>query len=247
MPAGTRRLLLTELPSPARQVVARLDPETRLAIAANPYGSVRALLDDCAAAAVDALVAEHGGPVRDPAAYAALRQAVGHQLPDRTLAVARQVAEVLRLAHRVDEALRACTRPALLPACADVRQQLAALVRPGFVIEAGSARLPDVVRYLRAAQRRLEAVPTAVHRDAERMATVHRATAEVDALLAGLPPERRSDTDVRRVRWMLEELRVSLFAQELGTAFPVSEQRVRRAVEEVRGPPGGAATSGRGS
>jgi ATP-dependent helicase HrpA len=95
--------------------------------------------------------------------------------------------------------------------------------------------VPDLLRYLRALQRRLDALPADAARDRDRTGVVQRLAQEVDAAVAALPPERRGDDDVRAVRWMLEELRVSLFAQTLGTAGPVSEQRVRRALAALRG------------
>ncbi|NIQ60361.1 MAG: DUF3418 domain-containing protein, partial [Gammaproteobacteria bacterium] len=73
----------------------------------------------------------------------------------------------------------------------------------------GFARLPDVERYVRAIERRLEKLPTTSARDRELMEQVHRLAAEYDEAVAALPPERRGDEDVISVRWMLEELRVS--------------------------------------
>ena len=83
--------------------------------------------------------------------------------------------------------------------------------------------------------RRLEKMPEALGRDAERMAVVAQVTGDYRQALADLPPARRDDPDVREVRWMIEELRVSLFAQTLGTSGPVSERRIERALDQLHG------------
>jgi ATP-dependent helicase HrpA len=114
-----------------------------------------------------------------------------------------------------------------------VRAHVVRLVRPGFVTDDGIERLADVERYLRADSRRLEVLAAAPARDRERLARVAQVEQEHEAWLAGLRPERRDDDAVRSVRWMLEELRVSVFAQQLGTPNPVSEKRIRRAMDAV--------------
>ena len=129
--------------------------------------------------------------------------------------------------------LVALTSPAMQPAAADIRAQLAGLVYPGFVTAAGVRRLPDLKRYLRGMLRRLEVLPLEPARDAAAMSRVAIMQAEHDAVRGRLSPERRDDQALQRVRWMLEELRVSLFAQRLGTAYAVSEQRIRRALDDV--------------
>ncbi|MBO0876794.1 MAG: ATP-dependent RNA helicase HrpA, partial [Pseudonocardia sp.] len=121
--------------------------------------------------------------------------------------------------------------PGVEPSLADVRDQLAALVHPGFVAATGAARLPDLVRYLRAAARRLETLPRAPERDRDWMVRVHEVRAAYDELLAAVPPDHALDPGVAEIRWMIEELRVSFFAQGLRTRYPVSEKRIYRAID----------------
>ena len=92
------------------------------------------------------------------------------------------------------------------------------------------------MRYLRAISRRLDTAAQDPARDADRMATVHRVADAYSRAVAGLPPPRRQDADVQAVRWMIEELRVSLFAQVLGTSGPVSEKRIQAALSQLAGP-----------
>jgi ATP-dependent helicase HrpA len=232
---GLRRLLLLEVPSPARGVVARLSTADRLVLASAPYPDVTALLADCVAAAVDRVVQDEGPAtdVRDPAAYARLRAAVAARLPGDTAAVLADVERVLRAAGEVRAALSATTSLAVLPSAADARAHLDRLVHPGFVTEAGAGRLRDVARYLRALQRRLEVLPTSPQRDLARLAEVHAVEAEVAAVVERLAPAEREAPAVADLRWQLEELRVSLFAQSVGTARPVSAQRIRAALAGV--------------
>ena len=126
----------------------------------------------------------------------------------------------------------------MLTSLTGARAQLAALVHPGFVTETGARRMPDLLRYLQALGRRLDALPGDAARDRDRTGVVQRLAAEVDGAVAALPPDRRHDDDVAALRWMLQELRVSLFAQSLGTAGPISEQRIRKALAGLRAAPG---------
>jgi ATP-dependent helicase HrpA len=141
---------------------------------------------------------------------------------------------VLAEAHGVEAVLAGAAAHADEAAFADIRAQFAGLIRPGFISAAGARRLPDLVRYLRAIQQRLDKIGDGV-RDAERMATVHRVAQAYQEAVRDLPAGRRDDPDVQAVRWMIEELRVSLFAQTLGTPGPVSEKRIRTALNQLAG------------
>jgi ATP-dependent helicase HrpA len=226
MAAGVRRLLLTEITPPVKAVLARLPNRAKLALAAAPHANGSALFADCADAAVDAIVTGHGGPARDAAAYAALVAAVRAELPSRLETVVGHVVTILTVAQEVDAAL---ARAADSPAVADMCTQYADLLHPGFVAGTGAERLPDVARYLRGIARRLDKFEPG--RDAARMAQVAQLRREYEQFLAALPPARRTDADVTAIRWMIEELRISLFAQTLGTAHPVSEKRILAAMD----------------
>lgn len=232
MPRGTRRLLLLACPSPASYVSQRLARDAKLALARNPHGGVRALLEDCAGCAVDALVAEGGGPAWDEAGFTALRQRVRGQLDRATLGVVTEVLPALTLAHEIERRLDATTAAALAPAVADIREQLSALLPAGFVAAVGWQRLPDLPRYLQAIQRRLDKLPGDPRRDQQSMDEVHRVWQEYRALAAS-PPEGVAPAALAGIGWMIEELRVSLFAQQLGTAHPVSAKRIYQAMDRL--------------
>ncbi|WP_299442227.1 ATP-dependent RNA helicase HrpA [uncultured Phycicoccus sp.] len=235
--AGVRRLLLLTTTAPWKRVLARLSNAQKLALADNPHGSVPALLQDCLDAAVDAIVAEHvTGPVRNRADFDAALAAVRTHSATRVLGVVEAVEPVLVLAAQVRRTLDALDRGAAAAATAaaraDVRAQLDGLVRPGFVAATGVGRLRDLQRYLRAAQHRLERAATNGREPVlqEQVDAVESAYAD---LLDALPAVGRAAPEVVDIAWMIEELRVGLFAQTLGTAYPVSEKRVRRAIAEA--------------
>ncbi|SHN05973.1 ATP-dependent RNA helicase HrpA [Cryptosporangium aurantiacum] len=231
MLTGTRRLVLLTVPSPNKAVVSSLSNSAKLALGRNPHGSVAALLADCIAAAADELIAAAGGPVWDAAGFAKLRDAVRGSLVETTLDVLKTVEKVLAATHAVGTLLP--TVPA--GARADVQAQLDALVYPGFVAATGRRRMTNVLRYVQAIQRRLENVRRDPARDQGWQDRIAAVTEVYRDWLNRLPLERRSDDAVREIRWMIEELRVSLFAQSLGTAYAISEQRIYRAMDAAGG------------
>ncbi|GHE32698.1 ATP-dependent RNA helicase HrpA [Streptomyces thermocarboxydus] len=229
---GTRRLILLNIPvNPAKFASEKLTNPQKLALSANPHGSVQALFDDCAMAAADKLIADFGGPVWDEESYRKLFDKVRAEIVDTTVRAVGQVQQVLAAWQACERRLKGVRSPALLPNLQDVRTQLDALVKPGFVTEAGLRRLPDLMRYLVAADRRLQQMPTNVQRDTTRMAKVHEMQDEYAWLLEQMPRGRPVPQQVRDIRWMIEELRVSYFAHALGTAYPVSDKRIVKAID----------------
>ncbi|MCW2766017.1 MAG: hrpA [Nocardioides sp.] len=235
---GVRRLLLLDLErldqrgGPVKAVLDSLTNVEKLALAGSPYASVTELLEDCRAAVVQDVVDAHPA-ARDRAAYDALRAEVAAGQEAHLRAVVGDVIRVLGAWRAADKALSGRADMTMLPALSDMLAQLARLVHRGFVGEAGPTQLRGYVRYLAAlAQRRerLGAGGAAVQRDRQLMdqisdlqeAYLH----QLDALPAGRPP----GAHLRQVRWMLEEYRVSLWAQQLGTPYPVSDQRIRKAL-----------------
>ncbi|KMS86875.1 ATP-dependent helicase [Streptomyces regensis] len=229
---GTRRLILRNIPvNPAKFASEKLTNAQKLALSANPHGSIQALFDDCAMAAADKLIADFGGPAWDEESYRKLYDKVRAEIVDTTVRTVAQVQQVLAAWQACERRLKAVRSPALLANLTDVRKQLDALVKPGFVTWAGIRRLPDLMRYLVAADRRLQQMPTNVQRDTTRMEKVHEMQDEYAWLLEQLPKGRPVPPAVLDIRWMLEELRVSYFAHALGTAYPVSDKRIIKAID----------------
>jgi ATP-dependent helicase HrpA len=139
--------------------------------------------------------------------------------------------EILRGAHEARLRLDGLRSAALDPAVADVSAQLGRLIGAGFLAAAGTARLPALARYVKAVGRRLDKLTENAGRDAQQMAVVHRVEDAYARAVAGLPPEARTADAVTGIRWQIEELRVSLFAQTIGTPQPVSERRIMTAID----------------
>src|SRR5450756_849676 len=141
--------------------------------------------------------------------------------------------EILRATHEARIRLGELRSPLLEPAAVDIREQLDGLIRPGFLTAAGAKRLPAVARYLRAVRYRLDRLADNAGRDAQQMAIVHRVRHAYLAALARRDQPARSGQQAAEIRWLIEELRVSLFAQTIGTPLPVSERRIMTAIEHL--------------
>jgi ATP-dependent helicase HrpA len=230
MPAGCRRLLRLTLPSPSRPLERSLGARARLVLANNPDGSLSALLDDCADAVVDALLSK---PIWARSEFDDQTARIRSALPEATARIITDVERVLAAAHEVRRVLPEHPPPAQADSIADIRAQLRGLLPAGFVAATGRRRLPDLVRYLTAIGRRLETLPRDPATDRARMARVQAVQQAYDELRRALPTVRAGASDLADIRWQIEELRVSLWAQQLGTPRPVSEQRIFRALDAV--------------
>lgn len=229
---GTRKLILLNIPvNPAKFASDKLTNQQKLALSRNPHGSIQALFDDCATAAADRLIAAHGGPAWDEASFRKLYDKVRADLVDLTVRTIGQVQQILAAWQACERRLKATNSLVLINNVTDVREHLARLVPTGFVTLTGLRRLPDLMRYLVAEDRRLQQMPTNVQRDTTRMEKVHEMQDEYAWLLEQLPQGRPVPQEVLDIRWMIEELRVSYFAHALGTAFPVSDKRIVKAID----------------
>ncbi|TFV81539.1 ATP-dependent RNA helicase HrpA [Microbacterium sp. dk485] len=233
--AGVRRLLLLAVASPAPYVLEHLTSTEKLALAASPYPNAKALIEDARGAVADAVLEREAG-VRTRAAFEAVRDRLSAVVVDDTFAAVSLAARVLTAAREVDRALKGQTSMALLGALGDVRAQLGGLVFPGFVSAIGLARLAHVPRYLAGALERLQSLPDNPGRDRQRQNEYERAAAAYTEAGGTIPPAPGAPAGLVHARWLLEELRVSLFAQRLGTAEAVSPQRIAKALREAGTP-----------
>ncbi len=229
---GLRRLVVLVSPNPTTWVFSHLSNEDRLTLSAGPYESLNALLADARLRATDDLrvrLKVDPDDVRDEAAFTALVDAIRPDAADRTREVARIAARVLRRRGVVLSLL--AERPAS-DTSADVAEQLENLVFPGFLAATPELHLGRLERYLHGMEIRLRAAVTHPAREEQNLALIldvedayRRA---VDRYPVGELPAAALE-----VGWLLEELRISLFAQSLGTAQPVSVKRVHRAIEAL--------------
>jgi ATP-dependent helicase HrpA len=234
MRGGVIRLLALRVPPPDRYVLEHLNNTEKLTFSQNPHGSVTALIADCALAAIDKLT-----PVElpwDEASFNALYEKVRAELIDTVFTVTAVVERILASTRRIEKALKGTTSLALISALNDIKAQLEQLVFPGFVARTGYSQLSQLPRYLAAIEKRLEKLPTNVQRDTQHMAAVQALEDDYDDAVSALLPGRRAGAELTQVRWMIEELRVSLFAVELGTAYSVSEKRIRAVLNKALAP-----------
>ncbi|WP_066042520.1 ATP-dependent RNA helicase HrpA [Herbiconiux solani] len=229
-PDGVIRMLLLQVPSPAAYVRDHLTQNEKLLLATSPYQNVNALFDDALRAGADeALHALHpDGLLWTEAEFEAVRdrfsKAVLPQL-DHTVST---VIRILNAARDAERALKKVTSMALLAAIGDAREQLGALVHPGFIAQTGLARLEHLPRYLAGITYRLEKLPDNPARDRAWMTEVQTATARYVDAGGSIPLKPFTPEPLVRARWMIEELRIGLFAQPLGTAEPASLQRITK-------------------
>jgi ATP-dependent helicase HrpA len=246
MRTGVRRLLRLAVAPPVRYVVGVLSTREKLALGHTPHGSVPLLVEDAFSACLDTAVARvasrgvpgmaDGVPWEKPAYDAVLAEAKA-DAGEHLLRTVQQSAAVLDLATEARLAVSAVSSPKLMAMKHDVVAQLDELLPDGFITAAGTDRLPDLQRYLRAILRRLDTAPQDTGRDADRQAQVEAVTEDWLATLEVLHPAERETAAAQDARWMIEELRVNLFAQNLGTRHPVSPQRIRKALDALLAAP----------
>lgn len=232
MRGGVRRLLLmAAAPTPAK-VAKTLDGQAQLAIAAAGF-DVGNLVAECIEAAVDAILARSSLPW-DAAAFGRIERSVSGEAAQLAADALAESADVLGAAGRVNRRLLALTAGAARATTADAAAHLERLVAPGFVRRTGTDRLPDVHRYVRGIEYRLDHLAGDIARDQRRMAEVRpleRAYAEAVERLS------RVSDEVRAVAWLLEEYRLSVFAAPVGVHGQVSPKRIRDAYKSATGSP----------
>ena len=226
MQQGLRRLLLLNVPSPIKYLHEKLPNKAKLGLYFTPFGRVLDLIDDCIACAVDKLIADFGGFVWNEEGFDKLRDFVRENLNEVTVDIAQKVEQILTLTHQLNQRLKGKMDFTMAFALSDMKSQIAGLIYQGFVQKSGYARLPDLLRYLQAIDKRMDKLAQDVNRDRAAMLRVEQVQQAYQQLLAKLPKSKPISDEVAEIRYMIEELRVSLFAQQLGTKYQVSDKRV---------------------
>ncbi len=225
-PKGVRRLLALTLPSPLAYVQEHLTGTEKLLLAASPYRSTAALLDDALLAVIDAQLAGRAPSTRGE--FEALRVEVSSGLMEALFDTVSTTAKVMQGARDADRAISRASSIALMGPLADARAQLDALVHPGFVRATGVAQLRRLPTYLAGLVHRVDRLADNLGRDRQWQTEVEQAAALYREAGGTLPLAPDAEPRLVQARWMLEELRLSLFAQHLGAAGPISVQRIRK-------------------
>ncbi|WP_164234485.1 ATP-dependent RNA helicase HrpA [Microbacterium hydrocarbonoxydans] len=229
---GVLRLVLLAVPSPSSYVQQHLTSQEKLALAASPYQNAAALIEDCRAAVARAVIERTvpGGIVRTAAGFERVRDAVSAALVDELFACVSLVARILTKSREVERGIKSQNSLALLGPLNDIRTQLAGLLHPGFVSATGVERLAHLPRYLDGMLERLKTLANEPGKDRSRMSEFERMAKAYEDAGGAIPLPADAAPALAETRWLLEEYRVSVFAQRLGTAQPVSPQRIMKAL-----------------
>lgn len=230
---GVRRLLLLNIPSPIKYLHEKLPNKAKLGLYFNPYGKVLELIDDCIACGVDKLMASYGGLIWQEDEYQKLQEYVRAELNDAVVEIAKQVEAILTQVFAINKRLKGRVDISVAFALSDIKAQLGQLVFPGFVTSHGWKRLADIPRYLSAIEKRMEKLAIDPNRDRAQMSRVENVIQQWQQWLGKLTEKQKQQDEVQNIRWMIEELRVSLFAQQIGTPYPISDKRILQAMEQI--------------
>ncbi|WP_448751805.1 DUF3418 domain-containing protein [Actinomyces naeslundii] len=245
--AGVTALTLARTALATARVTSRWSAQESLILAASPYRSTEALVEDMQVAAGRMVAGRwaasaSGTPLTEVRTREVFKSLVGvmrDELEDEVYRVARYAAAALKAAREVDRVVGAHTSLTLLGTLQEVREHAAALVPNGFIADTPPEYLAHLERYLRALAMRVEKAsssPSAASQDAALSFQVSQAQEVVDRArtkAASLPADPQREALLEEARWMVEELRVSLFAQTLGTSRKVSLQRITRLCAQI--------------
>jgi ATP-dependent helicase HrpA len=223
---GVLRMLQLAVAAPTAYVQEHLTGPEKLALARSPYASTAALVADGMLACADAVLGERD--IRTRAEFEAVRDELSASVLEAMFAAVSLTSAVLSAARDAEKAIAGASNIALIAPLADAREQLDALVFPGFVARTGLAQLRRVPVYLAGITHRVGRLAENLGRDRVWMSEVQTATERYRAAGGELPPHPDAPPALVRARWLLEELRLSLFAQHLGTSEPVSLQRITK-------------------
>jgi ATP-dependent helicase HrpA len=242
-PLGVRALIRATIASPAKYVLEHLTQNERLALAAAPYKSSTDLVEDAIDAAIDRVLfaMRPDGLIFSKHEFETLRDRVQSQLMDSLFDTTALVVRILAAVREADKAVANTNALAFMAVLTAEKQHLADLVCPRFISRAGLDRLPRILMYVRAITERVTRMADDPGRDRTVANELDAALALFESAGGRIPlPELTSALDpatlavassaspIARARWALEELHVSLFAQHLGTAEPVSLQRIKK-------------------
>ncbi|MCG8292147.1 ATP-dependent RNA helicase HrpA [Pseudomonas entomophila] len=224
-----QRLLLQQLAEPAKFLRGKLPGLTELGLLYRELGRVEALVEDILLASLDSCVLEGEDPLpRDGAGLASLAERKRGSWAEHAERLARQTLEVLKLWHGLQKRFKGKIDLTQAVALNDIKQQLANLVYPGFVRETPGAWFKELPRYLKAVELRLEKLGSQVQKDRVWSGELANCWAQYKARADKHAQEGKRDEQLTLYRWLLEEYRVSLFGQQLGTKVPVSDKRLSK-------------------
>lgn len=232
MPAGVRALYRIVLKEEVRYLSRKLPAIDVMALRFAPFGSKQALITDIIDAAIDQTFMPTGERPRTRDAFHGALSASKGELVGAANALASRVAEVLERHRQVARRIEGRIALSWIEAAADIREQITALIFDGFVTATGFDRLHRLPVYFEAMDKRLDAIDREPDKDRRRRSEFLPVW-EAFQSLPRSPGDGEYSARHDRLRWAFEELRVQLFAQELGTSEKVSVSRLEKRVQEL--------------
>ncbi|TKJ67870.1 ATP-dependent RNA helicase HrpA [Pseudomonas viridiflava] len=231
-----QRLLLQQLAEPAKFLRSKLPGQTELALLYRELGRIDALIEDILLASLDSCVLDGEAELpRDGAGLLSLAERKRADWTEHAERLAKLTLEILKLWHGLQKRFKGKIDLAQAVALNDIKAQLGKLVYPGFVRETPAQWLKEMPRYLKAIEMRLEKLPGQVQKDRVWSIELAGLWAQYQARADKHRQEGKRDPELAVYRWWMEEYRVSLFAQQLGTKMPVSDKRLSKQWAMVEG------------
>ncbi|MCP4988753.1 MAG: ATP-dependent RNA helicase HrpA [Colwellia sp.] len=229
---GLSRLILLNIPTPLKYLQEKLPNKAKLGLYFNPFGSINDLLQDCIQGACLSLVKQFaqeeavGQLPREQKQFEQCSNYVRAEIADCVLAAAIKVERALSLRHDVSKKMKGSVPLNVIQSHGDIKQQCEQLVFKGFVSNSGLDKLDDIIRYLQGMLRRLDKLPIDPNQDRLKLIEVNKVNDTYQGILSKQRKDKPVEKDLLETRWLIEELRISLFAQNLGTAAPISVKRI---------------------
>lgn len=227
---GVAELIIKTLPSPIKHLQQKLPNKSKLILYFNPFGKIEQLIEDCIRATVDVELKDN--PPRTEQAFHDFRENLRGELNDKVLAVAKQVEEILFVGHKIAKKLKGKVAFDMIQSTAYIKAHLDSLIFKGFVSECGVEKLADIKRYVTALEIRFDKLKIDATKDRLNQIELDKLYDLYDKQLEKIGKGMPIPTELRNIYWLIEELRVSLFAQQLGTKVPVSSKRIKQAIND---------------
>lgn len=225
---GVIKLLSLGVDSLIKYLEQNLTNKSKLSLYFNPMGSVRELIDDITEAVIACSVDNFEGVITSKADFLQVKQNVKDDFYEMAMTCVSQVEDVLLLRYKIMKQIKKNNNLNFFEAISDIRAHIDQLIFKGFVSEFKIERMPDVLRYLKAIEVRLEKMPADVRKDRELMVKLQKLEQVYKTKL-----QNNNAPEIEEIKWMFEECKVSLFAQQLKTKFPISLVRIEKALNKL--------------
>lgn len=229
MTTATLTLLMRHISVSPQQMTKGLPLQHKVAVDNYPHGGGHGLVEDARVAVIRDLMLAHGGPVRSPEEFAALTDEIKPKVAGEVRRIVVELAPTLAAYADLAREIEQWEGPAI----DDMRGQLEFFLPPHAITIHGMHHLKHLPRYLEAIRIRLNDIGVDPDRDAHRQAIVEEANDYLKTRVDTLPTGFKKSRTYKEIRWQIEELRVSVFAQRLGTPKPVSQRRIEKLVDKL--------------